>query len=330
MLKIMNVLKKFSLCMLCACCFAPILKCEEVKNPGPAVFENKVVAIVNGKIVTMQQIRMEIAPMIVQIQSESHSQEEFNKNVEIVAKNVLQDIIDRILIVEAFYERGGKIAKVFIDREYNNFISKNFNGNRVKFLEYLQAYGKSAREFRAELTNRAIVRFMLNEIRESQTSVSPAKIREFYDSNCEKFFVDAQYELNQIVIEKDKNDSAMSEKKANDLINDLDSGMAFEAASKIYNDFPINYRIGKVSLKDLSPVLAEEIQKVATKSHSKVMDSGDSFVVVEVVSFENGRQHSLQEATSDIENFLNDKYQSEARDKWMKKLRDKAAIQTFM
>lgn len=327
----MNIMKKFSLCMLCACCFAPVLKCEESSNVSePAAFENKVVAIVNGKIITMQQVRMEVAPIIGQIQARSHNQEEFNRNLESVAKSVLNDIVDRVIIVEAFYERGGKIAKVYTDREYNNFISKNFNGDRVKFIEYLQAYGKSAREFRDDLTNRAIVRFMMNEIRESQTSVSPAKIKEFYDANLDKFYVDAQYELNQIVIVKNEAEPAASEKKANDLIKALNSGMTFEEASKIYNDTPINYSIGKVSLSDLTPVFVDAIKGVAPKSHSQIIDAGNSFVVIEVVSIEEARQHSLREATSDIENYLSDKYQVEAREKWLNKLRDKASIQLFM
>lgn len=327
----MNIIKNISLCMICACCFMPYLKSDEIGGSNePAAFENKVVAIVNGKIITMQQVRMEVAPIIAQIQAVARTQEEFNKSLESVAKSVLDDIINRIIIVEAFYERGGKIAKVYTDREYNNFISKNFNGDRVKFLEYLQAYGKSAREFRDDLTNRAIVRFMMNEIRESQTSVSPAKIKEFYDANLQKFYVDEQYDLNQIIIVKDETNSAASEKKANDLIKALDAGMTFVEASKIYNDSPVNYSIGKVSLSDLTPVLVDAIKDISPKSYSKIIDSGNSFVVVEVVSIEEARQHSLREATSDIENYLSDKYQSEAREKWLNKLRDKASIQVFM
>lgn len=327
----MNFLKIFSVIGVAFCCLSEAAYCDDLQDgSAEIVFDNNVVAIVNGKIVTKQQIRMEVAPIVGRLQSESNSEAEFFRKLSKLEHEVLHDIVDRMVIVEAFNERGGQLQKTYIDKEFNSFIDKNFDGDRVKFIEYLQAYGKSAREFREELKNRAIVRFMYHEISDSQTSVSPAKIKEFYEANADKFFANDIYDLNQIVILKDSSDTSVVLEKSKNLMRDLSAGMSFSDASKLYNDAPSNFHIDNVQVTDLIAEYSEAVKTTVVGTYSKLIDLNNCFVVLEVVSLTPAHKVSLSEASNNIEDYLNNKYQQEAREKWLNQLREKAAIQIFM
>ena len=67
-------------------------------------YANGIVAIAEDKIITVDDVRREIGPLVAQIQHDSHNEQDFNEKLEALQEDVIQNLIDRVLIVKEFYK----------------------------------------------------------------------------------------------------------------------------------------------------------------------------------------------------------------------------------
>src|SRR5277367_4780646 len=66
-------------------------------------FADGIVAIAEDKVITVDDVRHEIAPYIQQYQREARNQEEFNEKIESLQDSIIQGLIDRVLIIKDFH-----------------------------------------------------------------------------------------------------------------------------------------------------------------------------------------------------------------------------------
>lgn len=74
---------------------------------------NGIAATVQGEIITIDQVRAEMAPIVAQIRREARSRDDFNQRIEALQAEVVRSLIDRILIVQEFESRGAIIPQAF-------------------------------------------------------------------------------------------------------------------------------------------------------------------------------------------------------------------------
>ena len=56
--------------------------------------------IAEGEIITFEQLRKSLDPMVPKLRLQANSEAEFSQLIEKVSKDILQNIIDRIIIVK--------------------------------------------------------------------------------------------------------------------------------------------------------------------------------------------------------------------------------------
>ncbi|MEM9227290.1 MAG: SurA N-terminal domain-containing protein, partial [Verrucomicrobiota bacterium] len=127
------------------------------KKDWDVMFTNAIAAQVEDKIITLEEVRKEVAPLVPQIRMNSRTRFEFDRNVEMVTREILQNLVDRILIIRSFNEKGGIIPETYLQKEMDDYITKEFNGDRSAFLDFLRIQGKSELDFRGELKQDLIV-----------------------------------------------------------------------------------------------------------------------------------------------------------------------------
>src|ERR1700712_387395 len=58
-------------------------------------YANGIAAIAEDKVITVDDIRREVAPLIPEIQKQAHNEKEFNEQLESLQEDVVQKLIDR-------------------------------------------------------------------------------------------------------------------------------------------------------------------------------------------------------------------------------------------
>lgn len=227
---------------LAAALAAALLPAARAQNAAPndglnLRFANGIAAIAEDKVITVDDVRREIAPLIPQLQRESRNEKEFNERLEALQDDIIQQLIDRVLIVKEFRKDDKKhIPASFIDNRIADIQVEQFDNDRSKFLGYLRARGITLREYRKEVEEDIIYRYMQGQQRKSQTIVSPVRIETFYKENKDRFYQEDEVHLRLIQFSRNESESdAELNAKATEVLNRFHSGEKFEDLAREYS-----------------------------------------------------------------------------------------------
>lgn len=194
---------------------APAAQAPKTDTDLPQTPEtNAVAATVNGEIVTILQLHKQILPAVPEIFARVDAQygdkpdlarKVYGDQLDALGKELLHSMVDRKLVIQEFDspsdpKKAMKIPTAYIDQQFDDRMTTQFGGDRVKFLNYLAANGQSESEFRQDIEDDIKLGFMRGQIHNSASGISPVQIKEYYDSNKEKFLVKDTVTVRQITL----------------------------------------------------------------------------------------------------------------------------------
>ena len=297
-------------------------------------FANGIAAIAEEKIITVDDIRREIAPLIQQVQRESHSEKEFNEKLQALQDSILQDLVDRVLIVKEFYkDEKRKVPGSLVNNQVAETIISEFDGDRSKFLAYLRSRGISQKDYRKETEENMIYSYMRQQQRKSASTVSPVKIELFYKENKDRFFQEDSVHLRLIQVTRgtDDTDETMRSKSAA-IMKQLKAGGAFADIARLYSQDSRRAKGGDWGWQrrtDLRKEFSEIIFNLEKGQTSEpiIMPEGAFILFVEE------RKHAgilpLDEVRDQIERMLVQQNARQAQERWLEKLRRNGYVKHF-
>ena len=104
-------------------------------------YRQGIAAEVENTIITFEELRRDMAPLIPRIRESSRSRAEFTSRMEELYFEVLQNLIDRVLIVREFAEKEYNIPQTYVENEFDRILIEDFENDRSRFLEYLDSQG---------------------------------------------------------------------------------------------------------------------------------------------------------------------------------------------
>lgn len=295
---------------------------------------NQIAAKVEGKIITVEEIRREMAPLMRQVYSASATTDEFHANIRSLSRDVLQNLVDRILIVKDFRDRQFSIPKSYIESEFNKVIEEDFNGDRSRFLTYLKSQDQTVRDFRNELEEKIIVDAMRQQMRRSQAEISPEKIEDYYQANLDSFEQEAAVRLRQIVLirKPGETDDTLSE-RARSIARKLAAGADFSDLAREYSEDGMARRggdYGWIQGGDIRPELAEVAFSLPVETASEPILLDNAAFILRVEEKRSAGPQPLAEVREEIERSIQDELAREAQVRWIERLREKAFIEYYI
>lgn len=305
-----------------------------VGDDWEAKYTNGIAAVVNEEIVTVDQLREELRPIVPRIRQTSLTREEFDAKLEEVSFEVLRNLIDRILIVQDFEESGYRIPKVYIEKEYDDYITEEFNGDRVAFHEWLRMEGKTPRQFREDLSKSMIVDFMRNRMRKSQNAVSPAKILEYYEENQVIFYEKERVHLYQIMLAPIANESTdLLLEEARKILRQIEGGASFEDMARQFSKDDKKKNGGDwgwVERGDLAPDIEEVAFSLNEGQVSEPVVKDGYVFILYVTDKRNEGVQPLSKVKEQIEETLAAEMARQAQKVWLDRLRQDAYIRYYL
>lgn len=306
----------------------------QLKEDWDVKYTNGIAAQVNDQIITLEALRKEVAPLVPEVRRSSRSRMEFDRNIQQITREILQNMIDQILIIREFDEKGYRIPQSYLDNEYDDYIIKEFNGDRTAFLEYLRLQGKTDLQFREELKDQIVVGYMRGQMMKSQTEVSPQKIRDYYEKNKSQFFEEEGVKLRMITLMPTTGESQdLMAQQAMSIMEQLNNGVAFaEMAEKYSQD--MNAKNGGDwgwrEYSDLRDELSAIAINLAPGQFSKpIILEGVTYIVY----VEDKRQagvKQLEAVRQEIEQAITTQIARQEQQKWLERLRKKAYVKFFL
>lgn len=297
-------------------------------------YANGIVAIAEDRIITVDDIRREIGPLVPEIQKQSRSEKEFNEKLEALQEDVVQNLIDRVLIVKDFYsDEKRKVPDSYIDNAVAETIITQFDGDRSKFLAYLRSRGISQKDYRKEQEEDMIYGYMRQQKAKSASTISPVKIEAFYNENKDRFYQEDSVHLRLIQVTRapeDTDDTLRA--KAATIMTELAAGADFGEVARKYSQDTRKGKGGDWGWQRRSDLRKEFSDVIFTlekgqRSEPLIMPEG-AFIF-----FAEDRKHAgilpLDEVRPDIEKALVQQGSRQATERWLEKLRRNAYVKHF-
>ena len=330
----MKHLRLFNTLLLSASIILTSLHAQNASDPELLRLGNGIAAIAEGQIITIEELRRELEPIIPRLRVESRNAQEFSKRIDELSKEVLQNMIDRIIIVKSAEEKGLLLPKSYIDQEYDEVINRDFGGDRGRFLEYLRARGETARDFRQKIYKRVVVSAMRAETRRSQSEISPERIEEFYVKNKLRFYQEEALHLRQVILTPLANEGLVPLRQtAKKVINELDNGANFGDIARKYSQDEMSRKGGDwgwIERKDIRKELSEIAFGLEKSQYSQAIELGGTIFILYA---EDKREEMIQpvaQVRDIIENVLVGEIARETQEKWLNDLLNDAYVRYFM
>ncbi len=323
--------------ILCLCStlafFAPLAG-QIAHNIWEPPLKHGIAAVVEDRIITYEEIRRQMSPLIGRIQQDSRSAAEFQRNMEELYLEVLQSLVDNILVIKDFQsEEERVIPRSYVENEYDRILIEDFGNDRRKFLESLRKEGKNPREFRRDLEEQIIVSVMSQQMRKSQSEISPEKIEDFYNQNKIHFYQEESVHLRLIMLKPFADESSdLLRQTADKVMAELDSEEPF---AKVAENFSQDSRRKKggdwgwINRPDLRDELSEVAFSLKKETYSQPIPLGQQFYILYVEDRRDEGIQPLNEVRDRIENILAGKLARQAQKRWKERLRKNAFVKYY-
>ena len=306
---------------------------QKAYNIWDPPYRQGLAAEVENTVITFEELRREMAPLIPRIREASRSRAEFTQRMEELYFEVLQNLIDRILIVEEFREKEFNLPQTFIENEFDRILIEDFENDRARFLEYLDSLGKNVREFRRDLRERIIVSVMRSEKRKSQSQISPERIEQFYNENKINFYVEEAVKLRIVMLRPLANEGADQMQQTVDLVFEkLSTGTEFAEVARQFSQDSRRERGGDwgwIQRSDLKDELSAVAFSMEAGQYSEAVTLGDQIFILYAEEKRDEGIQPINEVRDRIEEILASQLARQSQEQWIERLRREAYIRYY-
>ncbi len=309
--------------------------------PTGPVEVNGIAAKVNGQVITKNQVSFMLAPIFAQLNAQyprrgSQFEAEFIKAKE----NVLQELIDRQIILDEFKQLGASIKPHIIDEEIKRQMRELYNGDETKFREELKRSRLTMDGYREMTREKMVVQAMRAQQFSDAPPPLPNEIRAEYDEikhtlrdvtkdviSFRKIFIPSNDPLNPAATPETQ--LALAE----DITKQIRGGVDFAELAKTYSK---DAYAGQGGLQEDVPrtdLAAEFAAIVFDKPVGKVIDpilDPLGFTIIKPVKISYGPVPTLSEVREMIEERVRRKKTSAQYERWIESRRKRAMIDIKM
>lgn len=276
--------------------------------------EKKVAAVVNGESIYLSQLERRL---------ERYGKEWKGENEEARRKSILEDMINKKLILQEARRQGITVSQAEVDAYLEN-VKKTFLSHKA-FEQALDKMGVTEEEFGGEAEENLMVNKMIDRVSKN-IKVTGEEIKNYYQENKEQYQEPEKVRLRWIVLS--------SQDQAQDVLVRLEGGADFlhlaEQHSIDEGTRDCGGELGERSKVELSPEIAEIAFKLNPGEHSQVVRTQMGYSIVQVDGRIPPRQKDLEEMESEIRSTLISRKKEEKFRAWLEGLKKEAEIKIYI
>lgn len=282
---------------------------------------NRVIAVVNGELITMYDLQQEAMPEISRrglTGADSYTARERDK----VFNEALENMILDILYKQEAQRYMIQVDDAQVENEVRRLIQSN-NVSAEEFERQLALQGMTLNELKGKIRDSLLRQHILGALVARKAEVSQADIEAYYKENYSKYSTPSGVEFSVIMLD--------SGSRAQAVYDEIAAGkISFAEAAKKYSNSPtaaLGGRMGNIPWKDLNPAWRQAMQGLKAGETTKPVSAGDTAVLLHVNALHEGSAQSLDAVAPEIEETLRQARLRERFEEFSTQLRAKAVVE---
>lgn len=302
-----------------------------------AVEVNGIAAKVNGSVITKNEVAFMLSPIFAQLTTQYPRRgPEFERQFTEAREKILQELIDRRIILDEFKQIGANIRPNLIDEEVKRQIRELYNGNEALFREELKKSRMTMDGYREMTREKMVVQAMRAQQFSDAPPPLPNEIQNEYEDvkstlrdvtqdkiSFRKIFIPATDPENPIATPETQ--LALAE----DIAKQANEGKSFEELAKTYSKDAFAGQGGlqeNLPRTDLSPEFAAILFDAPENQVVGPLLDPRGFTIAVVTVKSPGPSPALATVRPMIEERVRRKKTSEQYDRWIESRRKRAMI----
>jgi peptidyl-prolyl cis-trans isomerase SurA len=304
--------------------------------PAPAATEiNKVAARVNDSVVTESEVSLLLGPAEGMMRAEGYSGEKLKAKLAEARERVLQDLIDREVILGEFNKMGGQIKEQFVDEEIERIIRADYKGDRKRFFAYLQRAGVTNRKFRELTRKRLVVQLMRSQVTRDTTPPTPEEIKAEYNKLAARIRDEGgAVKMSKIFIPRQTAEATPAQQKAlaGEIRTKLVQGADFAALARAESKDAMASEGGSwqvMERKFLKREIADAAFALPAGGLSPVVEDETGFHIIKVEAKEGGKVPPFSELREQAAKMAEARKRADRYEAYIEELRKKAVVRRY-
>jgi parvulin-like peptidyl-prolyl isomerase len=256
---------------------------------------NGINAVVHDSVVTFGEVEMMTLPAQDVLARQYRSQPEvYFRKLSDAKNDSLDQLLERQLILRDFKatfsqpERQAIIDKEInkeVDQELEAEIRARTGGNRMTFIQTLQAEGITLERHRQQIRDRIIISWLRQKNISSELIVSPHRVEVYYLAHRDEFKMQEEVKLRMIVLKcPGDSEATRTEQLAENILTTLKEGATFTEMATIHSEGSQRSQGGDLGWWEISRLnkgLADTAASLQAGQHSSVLSRsvGDDYWV---------------------------------------------------
>ena len=303
-----------------------------IGNSNSAELVDRIIAIVNDKIITLSELNLALKPYLARIKSMGRTPEDERQFLYTVREKVLNDLInDKLTYLEAKHYKV-TITDDEIDKTIERIKEANYHTDE-DFREILEKEGLTIEEYRRDLKEQMLRSRVVDYEVRSKVVITKEDIMTYYEANQEKYTGEKKYHLRNILMRPSSFGGEETRQKLLDktqyILEQLKEGESFSDLARLYSQSPFAGEggdLGFFKLDDLAPKIQDALKGLGAGEWTGVLDTDQGLQLFYIEDIEDTPSKSLEEVSQEIEKTL----YSERVDKrfkiWLESMRAKSHI----
>ncbi len=320
--------------------FAAVLLASQGIQPTAAlgaIEVNGIAAKVNGRVITKNQVSFMLAPIFAQLSTQYPRRgPQFEAQFKEARDKVIQELVDRQIILDEFKQLGASIKPFIIDQEIKRQMYELYNGSEVKFREELKRSRLTMEGYREMTREKMVVQAMRAQQFADAPPPLPGEIQAEYNEvkntlrdtskdviSFQKIFIPASDAENPVATP----DTQLS--LAEDIAKRINAGEDFAELAKEHSKDAFAEQGGiqdDVPRTDLAPEFAAIIFDTPIGKVTGPLLDPQGFTIVKPIKIQFGPSPPLSEVRQMMEERVRRKKTSVQYERWIETRRKRAMI----
>ncbi len=293
---------------------------------------DRIIAIVNDKIITLSELNLALKPYLARIKSMGRTPEDERQFLYTVREKVLNDLInDKLTYLEAKHYKV-TITDDEIDKTIERIKEANYHTDE-DFREILAKEGLTIEEYRRDLKEQMLRSRVVDYEVRSKVVITKEDIMEYYEANQEKYAAEKKYHLRNILMRPSSFSGEETRqnllKKIQDILIKLEEGESFSDLARVYSQSPFAGEggdLGFFKFDDLAPEIQDALKGLMVGEWTGILDTDQGFQIFYIEDIEDTHGISLEEASKEIEETLYTERVNQRFKVWVEGMRAKSHI----
>lgn len=271
--------------------FNPVLAAEKTDPQSQVATIDKVVAVVNGDVITKHELEERVRTVINQLQKQGTPLPEQS----ILKKQILERMITDMLQAQYAKESGVRVDDTQLDLALTRIAKQNNFATLAEFLAKLTTEGVDVKKFREEIRSEIVATKLREREVESKLVISDAEVDSYLANKAKMGLENEEYHLAHILVVVPEQASAdkiqAARERADRALAQLAGGADFAqvaAGTSDANDALKGGDLGWRPTDRIPPLFLNELKMLKPGQNTAVLRSPSGFHILKLIDKRNG------------------------------------------